>query len=407
LNTLDVWFDSGVTHAAVLARDETLAYPADLYLEGSDQHRGWFQSSLLTATAMTGQAPYKACMTHGFVVDEKGQKMSKSIGNVIAPKEVTQSLGADILRLWVAATDYRSEMRASNEIFKRTADSYRRIRNTTRFLLSNLEGFDPAVNIVANDEMIALDRWAVDRSLELQQEIIEAFDSYNFHTIYQKIHNFCSVDMGGFYLDIIKDRQYTTGADSLPRRSCQTALYHITEALVRWLAPICSFTAEEIWPFIPGKRDESVFLTEWYDGLSAMQDDDKFGRDYWTEVKQAKIAVNKEFEKLRKEIGGSLKAEVTLYCDQRLQNVLEPLGDELRFVLITSKAELATIDTAPESAVETELAGLKVVIKAAEAEKCERCWHYVDSVGTIEAHPTLCTRCVENIDGDGEVRHFA
>jgi isoleucyl-tRNA synthetase len=280
-------------------------------------------------------------MTHGFVVDDKGQKMSKSLGNVIPPQQVTNSLGADILRLWVAATDYRSEMRASDEIFKRTADSYRRIRNTSRFLLSNLEGFDPAVNQVETDKMIALDRWAVDRAYELQQELIEAFDNYQFHLIYQKIHNFCAVDMGGFYLDIIKDRQYTTGENSLARRSCQTALYLITEALVRWLAPICSFTAEEIWPFIPGERGESVFLEEWYQGLTPMPASDSLGREYWAQVKQVKIAVNKELEQRRKDVGGSLKAEVTLYCDDAIKPLLDTLGDELRFVLITSKRRFA------------------------------------------------------------------
>ncbi|CAH0993201.1 Isoleucine--tRNA ligase [Sinobacterium norvegicum] len=407
VDTLDVWFDSGVTHAATLSKNKELTYPADLYLEGSDQHRGWFQSSLLTATAINGSAPYKTCMTHGFVVDEKGQKMSKSLGNVIPPQQVTNSLGADILRLWVAATDYRSEMRASDEIFKRTADSYRRIRNTSRFLLSNLEGFDPAVNQVEADQMIALDRWAVDRAHELQQELIEAFDNYQFHMIYQKIHNFCAVDMGGFYLDIIKDRQYTTGENSLARRSCQTALYLITEALVRWLAPICSFTAEEIWPFIPGERGESVFLEEWYQGLIPMSDNDALGRDYWAQVKQVKIAVNKELEQRRKEVGGSLKAEVTLYCDDTFQPLLETLGDELRFVLITSKATVRSLAEADDSSVATDIEGLKLSVVASEAEKCERCWHHSDTVGTVAAHETLCTRCVDNIEGEGETRSFA
>jgi isoleucyl-tRNA synthetase len=407
LDTLDVWFDSGVTHAATLNKNEALAYPADLYLEGSDQHRGWFQSSLLTATAINGTAPYKTCMTHGFVVDEKGQKMSKSLGNVIPPQQVTNSLGADILRLWVAATDYRSEMRASDEIFKRTADSYRRIRNTSRFLLSNLEGFDPAVNQVETDQMIALDRWAVDRAYELQQELIEAFDNYQFHLIYQKIHNFCAVDMGGFYLDIIKDRQYTTGANSLARRSCQTALYLITEALVRWLAPICSFTAEEIWPFIPGERGESVFLEEWYQGLTPMPASDSLGREYWAQVKQVKIAVNKELEQRRKDVGGSLKAEVTLYCDDAIKPLLDTLGDELRFVLITSKATVCRLNEADDSAVATDVEGLRLAVVASEAEKCERCWHHSDTVGTVESHKTLCTRCVDNIEGEGEVRSFA
>jgi isoleucyl-tRNA synthetase len=244
-DTLDVWFDSGVTHACVLDRRDGLSSPADLYLEGSDQHRGWFQSSLLSSVAMNGKAPYKACLTHGFTVDAQGKKMSKSIGNVISPQDVMKTLGADIIRLWVAATDYRAEMSVSNEILTRTADAYRRIRNTLRFLLSNLNGFDPASNVIANDQLIELDRWVIDRANQLQADIEAAYKDYNFHVIYQKILNFCSSDLGGFYLDVIKDRQYTMAADSLGRRSCQTAMYHIAEAMVRWLAPVMSFTADE------------------------------------------------------------------------------------------------------------------------------------------------------------------
>ena len=266
-DTLDVWFDSGVTHACVLDPREELVRPADLYLEGSDQHRGWFQSSLLTSVAMTGHAPYKGVLTHGFTVDAEGKKMSKSLGNVVAPQTVMKTLGADIIRLWVAATDYRAEMSVSDEILKRTADAYRRIRNTARFLLANLEGFDPARDMVAADDMIALDQWAVGRAHDLQQEITQAYDEYNFHLIYQKLLNFCVADMGGFYLDVIKDRQYTTQADSLPRRSCQTAMFHIVEAMARWMAPVLSFTADEIWGFMPGERSESVFVETWYEGL--------------------------------------------------------------------------------------------------------------------------------------------
>ncbi|MGD8641927.1 MAG: isoleucine--tRNA ligase, partial [Gammaproteobacteria bacterium] len=253
-DTLDVWFDSGVTHYSVLERNPQLSVPADLYLEGSDQHRGWFQSSLLTSVAMRNAAPYKAVLTHGFTVDAKGQKMSKSKGNVVAPQKVMNQLGADILRLWVAATDYRGEMSVSDEILKRTADAYRRMRNTARFLLGNLNGFDARRHMVGLDDMISLDRWAVERARQLQQDLLKAYDEYEFHLVYQRIHHFCSVDMGSFYLDVIKDRQYTTQADSLARRSAQSAMYHIVEALARWLAPILSFTADEIWQAIPGER---------------------------------------------------------------------------------------------------------------------------------------------------------
>jgi len=296
-DTLDVWFDSGVTHACVLRQREGLHAPADMYLEGSDQHRGWFQSSLLTAIGSYGEAPYRTVLTHGFTVDSDGRKMSKSIGNVIAPNNVMNDLGADILRLWVAATDYRGELVVSDEIFKRTADAYRRIRNTARFLLSNLDGFDPAADAVDFEDMLSLDRWAVDRAAALQAELTEAYDKYQFHQVYQKLHNFCAQDLGGFYLDVIKDRQYTTRADSTARRSAQTAMFHIGEALVRWMAPILSFTAEEIWENLPGERAESVFLVEWYQGLGREPANETMGRDYWRQLMAVRAAVNKEMER--------------------------------------------------------------------------------------------------------------
>ncbi len=254
-----------MVHHCVARSHAEVSFPADLYLEGSDQHRGWFQSSLLTAVAMEGSAPYRQVLTHGFTVDDKGRKMSKSLGNVVAPQPVVNSLGADVLRLWVASTDYRSEMNVSQEILKRMADSYRRMRNTARFLLSNLDGFDPASDQVPVAELIALDRWALARAAELQREIQAAYDSYEFHRVYQQLHNFCVVDLGSFYLDVIKDRLYTTGRKSLARRSAQTAMYHIIEAMVRWLAPVLSFTAEEIWTQLPGERGDSVFLSTWYE----------------------------------------------------------------------------------------------------------------------------------------------
>lgn len=408
-DTLDVWFDSGVTHACVLERREDLQKPADMYLEGSDQHRGWFQSSLLTGVAMDNAAPYRSVLTHGFTVDSDGRKMSKSIGNIIAPKSVMNDLGADILRLWVAATDYRGELTCSDEIFKRTADSYRRIRNTVRFLLSNLNGFEPETDALAADQMLSLDRWAMDRAATLQGELATDYAAYQFHLIYQKLHNFCAGDLGGFYLDVIKDRQYTTRADSIARRSAQTAMFHIAEAMVRWIAPILSFTAEEIWENLPGQRSDSVFLEQWYGDLQPVSPDDAMGREYWQQMMAVRTAVNREMEALRAsgDLRGSLDAEVTLYADDALQENLQALEDELRFVLITSGAQVLPLDEAPADAAETELPGLRLAVKASSAEKCERCWHRRDDVGVTAAHPTLCGRCVENVYGDGEQRRFA
>jgi isoleucyl-tRNA synthetase len=408
-DTLDVWFDSGVTHACVLEQWEHLQTPADLYLEGSDQHRGWFQSSLMTSVAMHDRAPYKEVLTHGFTVDASGRKMSKSVGNVVSPQKVMKNLGADIIRLWVAATDYRGEMNVSEEILKRTSDAYRRIRNTTRFLLSNLNGFDPAENLVAPADMLELDRWAVDRALQLQEEIRAAYKDYQFHLIYQKVHNFCVTELGGFYLDIIKDRQYTTQADSRARRSCQTAMYHIAEAMVRWLSPIISFTADEVWQHIPGERAESVFTQTWYDGLFALDTDDAFDRSFWVQVTAARTAVAKQMEQLRADgaIGSSLDAELDLYCDDALYAVLERLEDELRFVHITSQARLHRLADRPEGAVATELEGLLVQVAASEHTKCSRCWHRREDVGSSPDHPELCGRCVTNVDGAGEPRRFA
>ena len=409
LDTLDVWFDSGVTHESVLRpRPELGQFPADMYLEGSDQHRGWFQSSLKTSIAMNGVAPYRQVLTHGFTVDGKGRKMSKSLGNVIAPQEVMNELGADILRLWVAATDYSGEMTVSKDILKQTADGYRRIRNTARFLLSNLTGFDPEQHMVAPDDMIALDRWMVDRTLQLQEELNEDYGNYAFLRIYQKVYNFCEATLGGFYLDIIKDRQYTTQADSLARRSCQTALFHVAEALVRWIAPILSFTADEIWQHLPGKRGETVYYETWYDGLTALPENAELGRDYWREIYSIKEAVNKCLEEARGrgEIKGSLSAEVTLYCEGGLARKLEHLGEELRFVLITSEATVRPVSEA-EGAEQTGYEGLLVKVTPASHTKCERCWHHRADVGQNEQYSDLCGRCVTNVEGPGETRSFA
>ena len=408
-DTLDVWFDSGVTHACVLGRRDELGFPADLYLEGSDQHRGWFQSSLLTSVAINNCAPYKQVLTHGFTVDAQGRKMSKSLGNVMAPQKVIKNLGADIIRLWVSSTDYRGEMSVSDEILKRTADAYRRIRNTARFLLSNLEGFEPAQNMVPAEQMIELDRWAVDRAHQLQQEITQAYSDYQFHLIYQKIHNFCITELGGFYLDIIKDRQYTTQADSLARRSAQTAMYHIVEALVRWLAPIVSFTADEIWQHIPGQRGDSIFLETWYEGLFALDAHDRFDRDFWQQVIEVRTAVSKQMEELRAAgtIGSSLDAEVDLYCEEALLERLGKLEDELRFVLISSYARLHPASERPADALESDVEGLSLLVSASGHAKCERCWHHREDVGSSADHPDICGRCVENIEQDGESRRFA
>lgn len=334
--------------------------------------------------------------------------MSKSMGNVVAPQQVVNSLGADVLRLWVAATDYRGEMHVSDEILKRTADAYRRIRNTTRFLLGNLTGFDPVQHQLPLQELLALDRWAVEQARQLQNEVMRAYEDFDFHHIYQKAHNFCSVDLGSFYLDIIKDRQYTTPTDSRARRSAQTALYHIAEALVRWLAPILSFTAEEVWQYLPGPRGESVFLETYY-AFPEAAEMGELNMAYWQEVLAVREAVSKELERVRVEgkIGSSLEAELDLYCDKNLQNLLSKLGDELRFVLITSTAVVHPLDAAPAETVETARAGLRLKVIPSSHGKCVRCWHRREDVGKHADHPELCGRCVENVAGSGEQRLYA
>ncbi len=415
-DTLDVWFDSGVTHFTVLNQREGIQdYPvADLYLEGSDQHRGWFQSSLLTAVAMQGVAPYRGVLTHGFTVDAKGQKMSKSRGNVVAPQKVVNSVGADILRLWVAATDYRGEMSVSDEILKRTADAYRRIRNTARFLLANLHGFDPVQHMLPAEQLLALDKWAIEQARRLQQQIMVAYDKYEFHIIYQLVHNFCAVEMGSFYLDVIKDRQYTTQRDSIARRSAQTALYHVIEAMARWLAPILSFTAEDIWQVMPGEREESVLLATWYDVpvMYSSEAEANKATGFWQQVIEVRDAVNKELEALRVAggIGSGLDAEVDLYCGRELYDLLNQLEDELRFALITSYARIYLAGSPPAEGQHYTLSNndeVWVAVAASSHNKCIRCWHHREDVGKHSDHPQLCGRCVENVDGDGEQRMFA
>ncbi|MFT5162732.1 MAG: isoleucyl-tRNA synthetase [Alteromonadaceae bacterium] len=408
-DTLDVWFDSGSTHACVVDTREELTKTADLYLEGSDQHRGWFMSSMMTGVAMNGVAPYRQVLTHGFTVDAQGRKMSKSIGNVIAPLTVVNKLGADILRLWVSSADYTAEMTVSDEILKRAADMYRRIRNTSRFLLSNMSGFNPATDMVADENMIELDRWIVRRTATLQSEIIEAYDKYQFHMVAQKLMNFCTVELGSFYLDVIKDRQYTAKSDGLARRSCQTALYHIAEAMTRWMAPILSFTAEEIWQLLPGKRGEFVQTDSWYDGLPQSTQDSAYDDTYWAQVLQIRDEVNRVLEKARRDevVGATLQADVTLFVSELLHDVLSLLKDELRFVLITSKVDIQPFADKTEQAVATEIEGLWVEVQASQGQKCERCWHYSNDVGTDEDNSSLCGRCVTNIEGQGETRYYA
>ncbi|MDC0379642.1 isoleucine--tRNA ligase [Litorivicinus sp.] len=406
-DVLDVWFDSGTTHASVLGRREGLHFPADLYLEGSDQHRGWFQSSLLTSVAIHGCAPYKGLLTHGFTVDQDGRKMSKSLGNVIPPQDVMNTLGADILRLWIASTDFTKEMTVSHEILNRTSDTYRRIRNTARFLLANMAGFDPATDQVTNDDLVSLDAEMIRRTTELASKIMGHYARYEFSEVTQALHHFCVDDLGGFYLDIVKDRQYTLKPDTHARKSCQTALYWITDALVRWMAPILSFTAQEIWEAMPGKRPHQfVFAAKEAD----LPEANGRAQVNWRLIQSAKESVNQAIEAARNDglVKGSLSAEVALYADGEVFDALTALGDEIRFVTITSEVDLSPLSEAPDGALTDSVCPqLAVVVKATESEKCERCWHHRPDVGSVSAHPTLCTRCVDNVDGAGEERTFA
>jgi isoleucyl-tRNA synthetase len=405
---LDVWFDSGVSHQCVSKHWPQVTMPADLYLEGSDQHRGWFHSALLTSVALHDRAPYRAVLTHGFTIDDKGRKMSKSLGNVILPQKVIGTLGADVLRLWIAATDYANEMSLSDEILKRIAESYRRMRNTVRFLLGNMAGFDPARDQVPPDELVALDRWALWRTEQLQEEVVAAYRNYQFHLIYQKVHNFCSVDLGGFYLDVLKDRLYTMPAKSHARRSAQTAMFWIAEAIVRWLAPILSFTAEEIWRYMPGERNESVFLNTW---VALPQGAAQRPQIDWDVVLRVRSGVMRELEKLRNAgaIGAPLDAEVDVYCAPHLLQVLQSFGEELRFVFITSAARVHRADSRPAEAAPAEEGNddlAWIVARPSAAKKCVRCWHKREDVGSNAEHPELCGRCVTNVAGPGEQRRY-
>ena len=399
---LDVWFDSGVTHECVL-RERGLGKPADLYLEGSDQHRGWFQSSLLTGVAIDKAAPYRQCLTHGFTVDEHGRKMSKSLGNGIEPQDIMKTLGADILRLWIASADYSNEMSLSQEILKRNADAYRRLRNTARFLLANLDGFDPARDLLPLDEMVALDRWIVHRAWEVQERIKEAYERYDFAAIVQALLNFCSVDLGSLYLDVTKDRLYTMGEDSCGRRSAQGAMYRIAEAFVRWIAPVLSFTADELWGYLPaatdrGERAGNVLFATWYDGLAPLPDDAPLAAADFDRLLALREQVAKVLEPMRAngQIGAALEAEITVTAGSEVAARLQPLAEELRFLFISGDVAVVPAQTDD----------IFVNAQPTSKAKCVRCWHHRADVGVAPAHPQLCGRCVSNIEGAGEVRRW-
>ncbi len=401
-HTLDVWFDSGTTHASVLRHNAELKFPADLYLEGSDQHRGWFQSSLLTSCAINGRAPYDALLTHGFVVDGHGHKMSKSKGNVIAPQKILDTLGADILRLWVASTDYSGEMTISDEILKRVVESYRRIRNTLRFLLANTADFDAQRDAIPVVDWLEIDRYALARMAQLQNEVQQDYTDYQFHLVVQKLQTFCSEYLGGFYLDVLKDRLYTAGAHSIARRSAQNVLHHIAHSLVRLIAPILSFTAEEAWQVLCGKEDESVFVGEWHSlpdaGLDSTEIQD------WLNIEAWRAKVNKHIEEVRVAglIGQALAAEVDIYAAGENFKLLTRLGDDLRYVMITSRATVHAVASAAEQ---------KIVVIPSTHGKCERCWHYRADVGRDVQHATICRRCVDTLSdasmGENEQRRYA
>jgi isoleucyl-tRNA synthetase len=396
-DTLDVWFDSGSTHAAVLKRRPELSFPADLYLEGSDQHRGWFQSSLLTGCAIDGRAPYKALLTHGFVVDGAGHKMSKSKGNVVAPQKVMDTYGADILRLWTASTDYSGELTISDEILKRVAESYRRIRNTLRFLLANLADFDASKDLLPVNEWLEIDRYALYLTNKLQAEILADYDRYEFHLAVQKFVSFCSEDLGGFYLDILKDRLYTAGETSHARRAAQSALHHITHTMMRLMAPILSFTADEVWQTLGLDADKTVFEELWY----SLPDHGLSEADIraWEDIRNIRALVNKAIEEQRSAglIGSSLQSEIDIYTQSDSYESLRRLGDDLRFVLIASRA------TVHEEAG----SGVRIMVTPSSHVKCDRCWHYRADVGADAEHAHICGRCVSNLFGKGEERSHA
>ena len=401
---LEVWFDSGTTHTTVLKTSHpgtghNTGPEADLYLEGHDQHRGWFHSSLLTACAMYDRAPYRGLLTHGFTVDGQGRKMSKSMGNVVAPQEVSDKLGAEIIRLWCASTDYSGDLGIDDKILARVVDIYRRVRNTLKFLLANTSDFDPAVDTVPLAQMLEIDRYALSRAAALQSDILAHFEVYEFHPVVAKLQIYCSEDLGAFYLDVLKDRLYTTAPGSLARRSAQTALWQITQAMLHWMAPFLSFTAEEAWGVMgaagktPAATRDSIFM----DRYTALEAPEPALLAKWARLREIREAVNKEIEALRAagQVGSSLQAQVTLSAPPADLDILASLGADLKFVFISSAIEIIAGDD------------LSIRVSAAFGTKCERCWHYSEALGTDPAHPTLCGRCTSNLFGAGETRHFA
>ncbi len=406
-DTLDVWFDSGVSHTCVLTKEEGLTLPIQLYLEGSDQYRGWFQSSLLTSLMLQPQVAYRCVLTHGFTVDATGHKMSKSLGNTIAPQKIVQKFGADILRLWVASADYRAEVAISDEILSRLVDIYRRIRNTVRFLFANTADFEVGKHKIAIDDCLELDRWIIRYAANLQSKLEEAYAAYQFHLVVNEVHQFCNQVLGHFYLDIIKDRQYTLAKNSRARRSAQMTMYHVLQGLVRWIAPILSFTAEEIWSYMPDVLMQSVFLSNWYNFPSSKLKP-SISDQSWDYFLMVKESVNLALESLRSSggIGSSLQARVNLYVDQEGYAHLEQLHDELRFLLITSEAHLEKDTKRPKQASATAHKGLFLMVEPVAHNKCIRCWHYIADVGQNQKHPQLCQRCIMNLSLSNEESRY-
>ncbi|WP_422667101.1 isoleucine--tRNA ligase [Buchnera aphidicola] len=407
---LDVWFDSGNTHTSIQYQNKKyITNHANMYLEGSDQHRGWFMSSLIISTLIQGRAPYNEVLTHGFVVDKKGEKMSKSIGNTISPNNIVNTLGADVLRLWVASSNYSGDISISDDILKRSSDIYRRIRNTARFMLSNIYDFQPKKHIVLEKDMIYLDKWAISQTKMIQDKIIEFYQNYNFHSIVKRIMYFCSIEMGSFYLDIIKDRQYTLKKNSIERRSCQTAMYYILNALVRWISPILSFTANEIWSHLPNNNSPYVFTEEWFDQLFCLNNHTDFNHTVWNTLIELKNEVNKylEEEKKNKNINNTLEASITIYVHNNLEKILNLFEKELKFIFLTSNIIVKKYEEAPINAKKNiTTLQFKIVIKKIQGQKCPRCWHYNVIPDKQLKNFYICSRCLLNTVGNGEKRKF-
>lgn len=396
---LDVWFDSGVSFAAVLERNNDLRCPADIYLEGSDQHRGWFHSSLLCSVGTRGRPPYKSVLTHGFVVDAQGRAMHKSLGNVIYPDELIRDYGAEIIRMWVAAEDYKDNIRLSREIMQRLVEAYRRIRNTCRYILGNLYDFDPEKDSVPYDKMEELDKWILHRLQEINEKVQKAYEDFEFHIVYHTLHNFCVLDLSSFYLDIIKDRLYTSHSNSMERRSAQTAMNEVLEVMVRLMAPVLSFTADEVWQYMRGKRSESVHMEQFIPVKEEYKDPRLKAR--WDEIIEIRSEVNKALEIARKNklIGHSLEAEVTLGLSPKLMERLSPYKDQLRSIFIVSSVKLLPIEDMREGIESESVSGLKIYVSVSPHPKCERCWIHDASVGKDPRYPGICQRCIDVLSG--------